>query len=68
MDRAAFFAAVRSSLFGGKLSAEQVKGMEAVIDAFERQGLTDKRWRDLLKNADAQLPNPPVWTGTFSAH
>lgn len=44
MDRAAFFAAVRSSLFSGKLSAEQVKGMEAVIDAFDRQGLTDKRW------------------------
>lgn len=44
MDRAAFFAAVRLSLFNGKLSADQVKGMEAIIDAFERQGLTDKRW------------------------
>lgn len=44
MDRAAFFAAVRLSLFDGKLSAEQVKGMEATIDAFERQGLTDTRW------------------------
>lgn len=44
MDRAAFFAAVRSSLFGGNLTAKQVKGMEAIIDAFERQGLTDNRW------------------------
>lgn len=44
MNRAAFFAAVRSSLFGGKLSAEQVQGMEAIIDDFEADGLTDLRW------------------------
>ncbi len=44
MDRAAFFTAVRSSLFGGKLSAEQVKGMEAIIDEWDAQGLTDNRW------------------------
>ncbi len=43
-DRAAFFAAVRSSLFGGKLTADQVSGMEAILDEWRAQGLTDKRW------------------------
>lgn len=43
-NKPAFFAAVRSALFGGKLTTEQVKGMEAIIDGFYRQGLTDKRW------------------------
>jgi putative chitinase len=33
MERAKFFAAVRTSLFGGKLSQEQVSGMEAILDA-----------------------------------
>lgn len=41
MDRAAFFAAVRSSLFAGKLSAEQVKGMEAILDACEKYHVKD---------------------------
>ena len=44
MNRSTFFAAVRSSLFGGKLTADQVEGMEAIIDGFQRQGLTDIRW------------------------
>jgi hypothetical protein len=32
MDRAEFFAAVRLSLFGGRLSAAQVQGIEAILD------------------------------------
>lgn len=41
MDRAAFFAAVRTSLFGGALSAEQVKGTEAILDACQKYHVTD---------------------------
>jgi len=33
LDRAAFFAAVRSSLFGGRLNQSQVEGMDALLDA-----------------------------------
>lgn len=40
-QRSAFYAAVRSSLFRGKLSAEQVKGMEAILDACEKYHVKD---------------------------
>ena len=43
MDHAKFFAAVRSSLFGGRLSANQVDGMEAILIAW-RAGPFDARW------------------------
>lgn len=33
LNRAAFYAAVRASLFGGRLTASQVAGMEAILDA-----------------------------------
>jgi putative chitinase len=33
LDRAAFFSAVRSSLFGGRLGEGQVKGLDALLDA-----------------------------------
>lgn len=39
--RANFFAAVRSSLFGGKLDQHQVDGMNAALDACDRFGVTD---------------------------
>lgn len=32
IDRAAFYAAVRASLFGGRLTASQVAGMDAILD------------------------------------
>ena len=33
LNRAAFYAAVRASLFGGRLKASQVAGMDAILDA-----------------------------------
>lgn len=38
MDRAAFFKAVRSSLFAGKMSASQVAGTEAILDEAGMRG------------------------------
>ena len=41
MDRAAFYAALRTkapTLFGGRLSADAVRGMEGIIDAFDDVG------------------------------
>lgn len=38
MNRAAFFEAVRSPLFAGKLSASQVSGMEAILDEAGMRG------------------------------
>ena len=43
MDHAKFFAAVRSSLFGGRLSANQVAGIEAILVAW-RAVPFDVRW------------------------
>lgn len=37
MDRAKFFAAVRSPLFAGKLSERQVQGIDAILDEAERR-------------------------------
>jgi len=44
IDRAAFFAAVRKSLFGGRLSQSQVDGMNDMLNAWESAGYTDLRW------------------------
>ncbi|MDL2403834.1 hypothetical protein [Rhizobium mayense] len=43
MDRAKFFAAVRSSLFGGRLSQNQVNGIEAILDRWQASPF-DSRW------------------------
>ncbi|MFS8045591.1 hypothetical protein [Rhizobium sp. BR 314] len=43
MDHAKFFAAVRTSLFGGQLSTNQVKGMEAILGAWQVRPF-DNRW------------------------
>lgn len=38
MDRAKFFASVRSPLFAGKMSEKQVQGVDAILDEAERRG------------------------------
>ncbi|MDL2397475.1 hypothetical protein [Rhizobium mayense] len=43
MDRAEFFVAVRTPLFGGRLSQNQVNGIEAILDAWEASPF-DARW------------------------
>lgn len=43
MDHAKFFAAVRTSLFGGRLSTNQVNGMEAIMTEWEAKPF-DARW------------------------
>jgi putative chitinase len=44
MDRKLFYAAVRNSLFAGKLTQAQVEGMEAIFDEWDKSGATDPRW------------------------
>jgi putative chitinase len=44
MNRAAFFAAVRTSLFAGRLTQSQVDGIDAILDEWDAEGLTDTRW------------------------
>lgn len=44
IDRKKFFDSVRVSLFGGKLTASQVEGMDAILDEYEARGWTDLRW------------------------
>lgn len=44
MNRKAFYEAVRNRLFGGRLEQAQVDGMEAVLNEWERRGLTDCRF------------------------
>lgn len=43
IDRKAFFDAVRKTPFPGRLTAEQVAGMEAILGEWERRDLTDLR-------------------------
>jgi putative chitinase len=43
MDHAKFFAAVRLSLFGGRLSANQVNGISAILSAWDAKPF-DARW------------------------
>ena len=42
--RKTFYDSVRQSLFSGRLTKKQVDGMEAILDEWERRGLTDIRW------------------------
>lgn len=43
MNHGTFFSAVRMSLFGGRLSANQVEGMEAILIAWAAKSF-DSRW------------------------
>jgi putative chitinase len=44
MNRSAFYASVRASLFAGKLTQDQVTGMEAILDEWDASKATDSRW------------------------
>jgi putative chitinase len=44
IDRAKFFAGIRNGPFPGSLSQEAVRGITAILDEWERRGLTDLRW------------------------
>lgn len=43
-NRKPFFDSVRKSLFKGKLSSKQVKGMNFILDQWNETGFTDFRW------------------------
>lgn len=43
LDRATFFAFARNAPFGGRLTAEQVQGCEAIFDVWDRDGTGDDR-------------------------
>lgn len=45
MDRDGFFDEIRASLFQGRLSQSQVDGINAKLDAFDRFGIRDDRWK-----------------------
>lgn len=44
MDRSAFFASIRKTVFPVGLKQSQVDGINALLLACERQGMTDPRW------------------------
>lgn len=44
IDRKVFFDAVRTKPFGGSISQQAVKGCNAILDEWEKRGLTDRRW------------------------
>lgn len=43
MDRSQFFAAVRTSVFGGSLAQSQVEGIEAILDGCAAEQIADQR-------------------------
>ncbi len=44
IDRAKFFAGIRSGPFPGTLTPKQVEGVTKILDEWERRKLTDLRW------------------------
>lgn len=45
MNKDRFYDEIRASLFNGRLSQSQVDGINAKLDAFDRFGIRDDRWR-----------------------
>ena len=44
MNRKAFYDHIRKVMFSGIMSGKQVEGIEAILNEWEKRGLTDKRW------------------------
>lgn len=44
MNRRIFFNYARNAPFGGRLTSQQVDGLNRILDEWERRGLTDDRW------------------------
>ena len=44
MNRRIFFNYVRNAPFGGRLTSQQVDGLNRILDEWERRQLTDDRW------------------------
>ncbi|NTG48955.1 hypothetical protein G6M04_16380 [Agrobacterium rhizogenes] len=57
MDRAKFFAAVRSSLFGGRLSTSQVNGLDAILKRWEAKPFDDRWLAYMLATAYHETDN-----------
>lgn len=45
MDKDLFYLEIGQSLFNGRLSSGQQDGIEVKIEAFDRHGIADERWR-----------------------
>jgi putative chitinase len=57
MDRKKFFDTVRKTVFNGKLTGQQVAGMEAILDACDEYVVSD------LKHRASMLATPMIETG-----
>lgn len=44
MNRSEFYSGARHSLFAGKLTQDQVSGIEAILNEWEKSGKDDPRW------------------------
>jgi hypothetical protein len=44
IDHYKFYNSIRTHLFDGKLSQEQVDGVNAIVSEWDKRGLTDLRW------------------------
>ena len=45
IDKDYFFSSIRTSLFSGRLTPKQVEGINFKLDAFDKAGITDNRWK-----------------------
>ena len=57
IDRKTFYDSIRASLFAGTLTQDQVDGINAVLDEWEKRGLTDLRWLAYMLATDKHETN-----------